>query len=160
MTTQCRYIVKRRMGFFLSVVVTIVVYSGVAVHAANDSKIERELRKLDDERVEALVGGDIATLERFFADDLIWTHGTCQVQTKAEFIADLRSGKRAYKSIKDSDIQVRVHGRMGIVTGQTDYRLAYGAQEVDISLRFTEVFYENPNGQWQMVAWHSTQLPK
>lgn len=151
---------KQRLIFLLSIIVPLMVSTGVIAHAAADSKIEQTLRQLEDERVEALVAGDIVKLERLFADDLTYTHATGVIQTKAEFLADLKSGKRAFKSMKHSDVQVRVYGPTGVLTGRSDYRFLREGQETDISVRFTEIFYKNRNGLWQMVAWQSTRVPQ
>lgn len=150
---------KKKLVYLLYTVVVLMISLGANARFAENAKNEETLRSLEDERVSALVAGDIGKLDHLFADDLIYTHATSAVQTKSEFLADLRSGKRAFKSMKHSDVQVRAYAEAGVVTGRSDYRFSRDGQEMDISVRFIEVFHKQKEGRWQMIAWQSTRIP-
>ncbi len=139
------------------VVVALFVFSQVAVFASQDSKVEQALRKLDDQRIAALVQNDFPTLERIMTDDFTYTHSSGQVQTKVEFLDDFKSGKRIFKSLKQEDVLVRVYGNAALVTGRCTLTGTNAGKDFVLPMRFTEV-YANNNGQWQWVMWQSTRL--
>lgn len=143
---------KRRL-----VLVMLLVFSQVPAYAAQDSKVEHALRNLDEQRIAALLQPDIPTLERIMADDFTYTHSSGQTQTKAEFLADFKSGKRVFKSLKQEDVQVRVYGNAAVLTGRCDLTGVNAGKDFVLPMHFIEV-YANLNGHWQWVTWQSTRL--
>jgi len=148
---------KQRVIYFLSAGVTLLVFSQVAANAAEDSKVEQAVRKLEEQRVEAQVRGDFPTLERLMSDDFTYTHSSGETQAKGEFLADLKSGKRVFKSVKHEDVRVRVYGSTAVLTGRSNFVVVNGGKELDLPLRFIGVYVKR-NGDWQMVAWQSTKI--
>ena len=54
---------------------------------------EKEILDLEDKRYAAMCGGDFAALERMLHDELLYTHSSGLTETKATWLASLRSGK-------------------------------------------------------------------
>lgn len=123
------------------------------------SKIEETIRRLQERRFEAMVAGDIPTLNSILADDMVYTHTTAQADTKKQFLNSLASGRLKYESIQVNEATVRVYGTAAIVTGQATMKVSSGSQRMSFVVRFTDV-YANRDGRWQMVAWQSTRLPE
>jgi hypothetical protein len=96
-------------------------------------------------------------LDRVLADDLTFIHASGLVQNKADFIADLKSNKRAYKSIKNSDVNVRVLEGAAVLTCNSDLQIVHDGKENDVSIRVTAV-YAKRNGTWQLIAYQSTRI--
>ena len=46
---------------------------------------------------------DKALLEKYLADDLVYTHGGGQTETKAEYIANVLKGPSHYKAMESSE---------------------------------------------------------
>ena len=139
------------------VLVAFLVFSQVIAFAAQDSKAEQAIRKLDEQRIAALLQPDYPTLERIMSDDFTYTHSSGQVQTKAELLGDFKSGKRIFKSLKEEDVQVRAYGNVAIVTGRCTLIGVNAGKDFELPMRFIEV-YSNTNGHWQWVTWQSTRL--
>jgi hypothetical protein len=59
-------------------------------------------------------------LSRVWADDLTFTNPLGVVQTKAERLAEIRSGGRKLDAVDIDDIQVRVYGETAVVTSRSD----------------------------------------
>lgn len=148
---------KQRTVLFLTTVVALLGFSQIAAHAANNSMVEQEILKTLEQRGEAQVQRDYATLERLMADECTYTHASSQTQSKAEFIGDLKTGKRVYKALKNTDLHVIVYGRTAILTGRSDLSVVNDGKELQVPTKILEV-YENRNGQWQMVAHQSTRV--
>ena len=66
-----------------------------------------EIIELENQRIAAMIAGDEATLDAVLADDLIYTHSTARVETKAEFIGNVTSGRRRDVSVDRADVSWR-----------------------------------------------------
>ena len=113
-----------------------------------------EILALEDRRIEAMIKGDVQTLGEILADDLIYTHTTARVDTKASFIDAITSGRSKYKSFKREDVEVRRFVDTAVVTGHAKIHVGDNKFEA----RFIDV-YAKRSDVWQMVAWQSTRLP-
>ena len=111
-----------------------------------------------DRRIAATIAGDQAALTTLMTDDLTYTHSSGVVETKAEFLEGLKSGKYVYREISPRDRRVRIHGDAAIVSGPCHIVIEPGGKRTEIDLYFTEV-YVKEGGQWRMALWHSTRLP-
>ena len=101
---------------------------------------------------------DVHALEEILADDLSYTHSTGRLESKAEFISSLTSGRTKYKSIERDDIKVRHYGDTAVVTGSAKFYVNANDQDIKFQVRFTDV-YAKRDDVWRMVAWQSTKLP-
>ncbi len=127
-----------------------------AIRAA--STAEAEVLSTERQRVAALVKNDLAALDRLLADDLTYTHSSALVETKAEYLSAIRSGKLKYHSLDHEQQRVRLYGDTAVLTGITKVFSTYHGKEGRPTLRFTIVYVKRA-GRWQMVAWQSTGVP-
>jgi len=148
---------KRPMAFFLSTAVALLGFSQIAAHASDKKKVEQQILKTLEQRGEAQIQRDFPTVERIMADECIYTHASSQTQSKAEFLADLKSGKRIYKALKNTDLHVMVYGGTAVLTGRSDISAVNDGKDVEVATKFLEV-YQKRDGRWQMVAHQSTRL--
>ena len=125
----------------------------------SSSDVEQAVIKLEQERVEAVLKGDLVTLERIFADDLIYTHSNARVETKQQFLESVKSGTTKYEAMKHSDLKVQLFGDTAVLRGKSDLKVALNGQSVSLQIRFITV-YVKTNGRWQMTTWQSTRLEK
>lgn len=119
---------------------------------------EQEVRRIETRRFAALARGDIASLEEIMADDAIYTHATGVVETKAEYLAKMKSGEVRYESFAPEQLQVRIYGTAAVLTGVAGVKAHVGGEVRNLRLRFTDVYVRQAD-RWQMVAWQSTRLP-
>jgi ketosteroid isomerase-like protein len=133
-----------------------LLYPRADLHASDTAEITKAIVMLDNERADAQVRRDYAALDRLLGDDLTYVHASGLTQNKADFIADLKSSKRIYTSIKSSDLNVRVMQDTAVITGHSDIHVVHEGKENDLSLRITAV-YANRNGRWQLIAYQSTR---
>jgi hypothetical protein len=124
-------------------------------------KVEDELLKTEIRRFEAMTQNDLEVLDQILADDLIYTHSSAKVDTKSQYLADLRAGLVRYNTIKPEDVKVRLYsgGNMGIITGKAAVEVTVNGKSSTMNLRYTDV-YARRKGKWQMVSWQSTRLPE
>lgn len=117
-----------------------------------------EVLEAEQARIAALVADDHAALDRLLSSDLTYTHSNAVVDTKAEFMDSLISGRLKYRSLEHGDQQVRFYGDTALLTGVTRVFSTSQGAEVRLTLRFT-IVYVHQSGRWQMVAWQSTRVP-
>ncbi len=122
-------------------------------------EVDEAVLAAQDRRIALTVAGDVAGLGTAMSDDLSWTHSNANVETKAEFLEAIRSGKYRYKSMTFDDRRVRLHGdSTAIVSGTCRVQVTSGGRDIDIRLRFTEL-YVKQGGGWKMALWQSTRVP-
>ncbi len=126
--------------------------------ACEQSQVVAEVIGADAERYKAMENRDVPTLSRYLADDLIYTHSTAVVDSKATYVESIRSGKVHYKQTVRSDIRVIPYGCTAVMTGRGDFKVAVDGKDIEVQLRFTNVWIMNDEG-WQMVAWEATRIP-
>lgn len=120
--------------------------------AATNSPIEQEVLAAHSERLRALVSGDVATLDRLLSDDLTYTSVAGRVQSKADIIADAKSGALRVATADADDVKVRVYGgTTAVVTYRSAASFVDRGQTIAGSLRATSVYVKR-DGRWQLVA--------
>lgn len=118
-----------------------------------------EIRKLEERRWAALLSADGAAVNELFADDLVWTHSSARVDSKASYVAALVSGATRYLSVERSEEKIRIHGDLALVHGAATMRVNVNGQEKEASTRYLCVWLRQ-QGRTQMVAWQSTPAPR
>ena len=121
--------------------------------------VEQAVTKLENERVPALLRNDTAFIERVYADDYVVTGANGVVRTRAQVVADIKSGVQKIESITNDDVKVRVYGDTAVVTGRTTQKGEFKGQPSISPVLFTRV-YARRGGQWQLVANHSSIIPQ
>ena len=123
----------------------------------NQAMSETELIRLEDRRYEAMLARDVAALRDIFADDLVWTHSSARVDTKANFLKALAAGTTRYLEIKRSDEKFRVHGNFAVITGLAEMHAVVNGSEKQLRNRYTSIWCRR-NGAWKMIMWQSTAV--
>src|SRR5438445_10843941 len=125
--------------------------------SAPKGKTEQELIKLEQDRAQATVKGDTAFLDKYTADDYTFITPRGALRTKAQVLADLKSGEIKLEGYDLGDLQVRVYGDTAVVTGRSTQKgKAYG-QDAAGQYRFTRVYVKR-DGSWKSAAFQSTRV--
>jgi ketosteroid isomerase-like protein len=121
-------------------------------------EIEQQVLRLEDERTQAVLAGDAATLERLMAEDIVYTHSSARVDTKKSFIASITSGTVKYRRIHRRDIAVSVREGFAFMTGAIEIDVETGGSVRPLVLRYSNLWESTPKG-WQQVLWQTTPIP-
>lgn len=136
-----------------------------AQEAAGDTpeEVKNEVMKLEHEKQLALKKGMSAVaewFERVNTTDLAWM-GPVGIRTKAEVIADMKSGNQKVVNDRTYDYRVRVHG-----TGNTTAVLTYrvnGVTTIGEKTQGGESFvtdvYVKENGKWVRIVHDGSPVP-
>jgi ketosteroid isomerase-like protein len=121
-------------------------------------KVEQALMQMERDWTDAGLKADVTTLGRILADD--WAaQGTLGATTKAETLADIKSGTQKLESITLGEMKVRVFGDAAVVTGSDDEKSSYKGKDTSGHYVWTDVFVKQ-QGKLQAVASHGTLVPK
>jgi len=125
-----------------------------ATGAAPGALSPREaLIRLEQRWIEAIERRDAAAVATVLADDFVDTTYRGQRRTRSEALAGLTSPSRARTTQQLSDLEARVYGATGIVTGVNT--VTGRNPDFSVRLRFTDVFVKN-NGVWRAVSAQET----
>lgn len=113
---------------------------------------------LDKRRMAAMAQKDLATLNALIADDLVYTHSSARLDTKASLLGGMQSGATVYTAVEPSEVQAQDYGSAVVLTGRAQIGVNSGGRVMSFAVRFTDVWVEK-GGIWQMAAWQSTRLP-
>ncbi|HEX9423445.1 MAG TPA: nuclear transport factor 2 family protein [Pyrinomonadaceae bacterium] len=111
------------MKSILAIAVLIITVSPIVVcqtaskRAVRKSKAQREVLRLETERVQALLRGDTVALNRIYSDDYTVMSTIGLVKNKADVMQDFRSGNLKYESFILDECKVRLYGNTAVVTG-------------------------------------------
>jgi ketosteroid isomerase-like protein len=117
------------------------------------------VERLERELVGAIGRGDLATYERIVADDYVAFPTRGEEKTKAEILAEYRSGARKYTALEIFDVKCRVFGDTAIVSAKTKGFRREGGRDVPNRVRYVRVFAKRA-GEWRAVAQMAAELPE
>ncbi len=112
---------------------------------------------LDAKRMQAMAAKDTATLADLLADDLVYTHSSARLDTKASLIGAMESGATVYSDCTPSEVAALDCGDTVVLTGVCRIGVTSNGVKQAFTVRFTDV-YAKRGGAWRMVAWQSTKL--
>jgi ketosteroid isomerase-like protein len=125
--------------------------------AAAAEDIKEEVMKAEDARNAVLPKGDVAGLDKIYADDLVYTNARGETLTKAQHLADVKGRKLSFVSFKHSDVTVHVFGDTGIVTGISTSAVSYNGVVSSSPRKFVNV-YVKQGGRWLCAAHIETPM--
>jgi ketosteroid isomerase-like protein len=119
----------------------------------------REVEQLERDLVAAIGRGDLATYDRIVADDYVAFPTRGEEKTKAEILAEYRSGARKYTALEIFDVKGRIFGDTAVVSAKTKGFRREGGRDVPNRVRYVRVFAKRA-GKWRAVAQMAAELPE
>jgi hypothetical protein len=145
---------KRALLLVLGLVVT-----GAGLLAQGSPAASREaLLQANAARFAAMVRRDLRGLDTLLAPELTYIHTDGILESKAEFLATLGTGRLRYQLIEPDELEARLYGDAGVITGQSGMQVKVGEELLRFKIRFTAL-YRRDGAKWVLVAWQATRLP-
>lgn len=120
---------------------------------------ERELTQLIKDFNAALVKADTAFLDKVLAQDFVHYRPKGDVENKAQYLEDRKTGEVKFDSLVADDIKVRVYGDAAIVSYRSTAKGKDQHGPIDEQRRWTRVFVRK-GGHWQLVHSQGTIIEK
>jgi hypothetical protein len=132
-----------------------ILFSSLMLSAA-DSKPEKEVLGAMDAYKMALIHKDGAALDKLLSSDLAYVHSGGQLESKADVIKSITSGKSIVEAIDFSDTSVRFYGKTALVRGNVDL---FHSKTNIVHMNVLHIWVNGPQG-WQMVSRQATRYIK
>ena len=141
------------------VIGSLLLLAVVSAYAQRQSEtaVAEQIRKVDQERIQAQVNANAAALDQIYADDFIGIGPSGTVRTKKEVLADFASGSLKFQSIVTDEVRIRVYGNAAVETGLSTMIGQDRGKAVPRDNRFTRVWVKQ-QGHWLLVANHYSSL--
>ena len=118
---------------------------------------EQQLRRMNDEWVDAVVRGDTAALNRLMDEGCVFSY-VLDGDDRAQFIADIESGNLRVASLKRDHVEVSIYGSTGVLLAFDTADWHYKGQHIQGHYRSIHVYAER-DGEWQIVAIQASPIP-
>lgn len=146
---------RRQLGWLVTIGLTLAVPSLPGAETGHASAQVQDaagtIRELERAQAAAVVSRDFATLERIYADDFRFVHGTGEVQSKAEWLERLRTGEARYRSREHETLEVELHDDIAVTYGSL--LIDRHMQGVDSRFRARYVrVYRRRDGAWRLIS--------
>lgn len=115
------------------------------------------IETLEEHLRQAMLAGDVATLDVLAADDLVFTSQSGELMDKYMDLAAHESGLLQLTTLEPSEQQIRQYGNTAIVTVRMELAGTYADQLFAGTFRYTRVWIKRED-LWQIVAAHVSQL--
>ncbi|HWB99728.1 MAG TPA: nuclear transport factor 2 family protein [Bryobacteraceae bacterium] len=115
--------------------------------------VEKAIAAAEKEWTQAVLKNDQAALDKILADDLLYTHSAAKTETKADFLAALKT--TTYQAIDFTAVKIRQFGQTAVVTHNAMIKTV---QTGVANLYITHVWVRQ-NGRWQLASRQATRLP-
>jgi ketosteroid isomerase-like protein len=116
---------------------------------------KNEVLQAEQSRNQALQKGDADALAKLYTDDLVYTNALGYTLTKEQHLADIRSGKLQLTALNHGNVEVRIHGNTGLVTGISTSLVNFHGNSSDSQRKFLNV-YVKENGVWKCAVHFET----
>jgi len=113
--------------------------------------------ELHQKKFDWMINKQYDSLQIVLEKELIYVHSNGWIETKAEVIADLKSGKLNYIKVNVTEAKARIYKNTAIVNGKGVFNVMLEGKPVEINLLYTEV-YINKKNNWQLASRHANKL--
>jgi len=127
----------------------LYLFSSYAMAATSSD--ETAVAEAVDKLTQAMWHKDIASLNALTAENLTYGHSSGNIQDKKAFIADIETGKSAFKELKMLNQKITMSGDVALV------RNHFSAQAINSGkLTPTEIenfqIWQKQNGEWLLIG--------
>jgi ketosteroid isomerase-like protein len=143
---------------------TATLVAFVAVFAcrflSGQTSAEQEVLQFERDACKPFVDADVAGLERVLTADFTLTLSNGEVNTRADEINELSSGKVHYDVFENYDMLARLYGNdIAVVLGKTRVKGTADSKPFDRVVQFTDTLIKR-DGRWQLAAGHVSRIEK
>jgi len=121
-------------------------------------EIRHEIDQLEEKWRLAVLKSDTTAMDSLLADDYMAITASGTLQTKAQSLENLRSGRMHFTSLEIADRKVRFYGTTALVTSLASVQGATAEGPMEGSFRYTRVYVKDPSGAWKIVSFEASPV--
>jgi len=118
---------------------------------------EDEVRAAEKNWAAAVTSANYPALEKILSGELIYAHSTGAIESKADYIGRLKSGKQKYDVIDLENVTVKVYGDAAVAHSKLRMSGVSDARPFNDRLMAMHVWVKQ-GGAWRLVAHQTTKL--
>ena len=111
---------------------------------------EAELLNFEKNIEKAVVAADIPFLDKVYADDFRFKHGTGLVDSKSSWLRAVEQAKGKYISRVLDSVEVEIHDKIGITNGIITVTRKTDKADKKYMVKYVRVYVKNEQ-QWKMI---------
>ncbi|TKC08577.1 nuclear transport factor 2 family protein [Pedobacter frigoris] len=119
--------------------------------------MEREILKLEEQIVAAILSSDVEVLDQLLHDQLVFVNHLGMALSKEQDLTPHITGDLKIAGLVASDHQLQVFGDTCVVVVTKDIKGSYLNQPFENKLKFTRI-WKLFNGNWKVIAASSVPL--
>lgn len=119
--------------------------------AATPAAVDKDVAQAVDHLTQAMLHKDIAQLNALTAENLTYGHSSGKIQDKQAFIADIETGKSAFKTLEMQNQSITVSGDVALVRHHFSAQALKGTEVVPTEIENLQV-WQKQKGKWLLVG--------
>jgi ketosteroid isomerase-like protein len=127
----------------------LCLFSGYV--AAAPAAADKDVAQAVDHLTDAMLHKNITQLQTLTADNLTYGHSSGKIQNKKEFIADIETGKSAFKTLEMQNQTITVSGDVALVRHHFSAQALKGTEVVPTEIENFQI-WQKQNGKWLLVG--------
>jgi ketosteroid isomerase-like protein len=120
---------------------------------------EAEIRAIEAQIAKAVVGRDLAFVDRVWDDEFVYTGVRGEVKSKADILAEIKSSDLTFEEMRFEEIRIRTFGDTAIATGLAIVKGRSKQGAIAGEFRYTRVYVKRPQG-WRLAAFQGTPVAR
>ena len=113
----------------------------------------------EQRRCAALLAADAEALAELLSDRLVFAHATAKYEDKQTLLAKMASGNIVYNTLEVTETQVVDLGETALLVSRLTASVTVAGQPRQID-NMTLSVWARESGQWRLVAYQPTAIPK
>lgn len=130
------------IGFFCA-------FSACAIAAP--APVEKEVAQAVDHLTQAMLHKNIAELNALTAPNLTYGHSSGKIQDKQEFIADIETGRSAFKTLEMQKQTITMSGDTALVRHHFSAQALKGTEVIPTEIENFQI-WQKQGGKWLLVG--------
>lgn len=127
----------------------LCLFSGYV--AATPAAADKDVALAVDHLTQAMLHKDIPELNALTAENLTYGHSSGKIQDKQAFIADIETGKSAFKTLEMQNQTITVSGDVALVRHHFSAQALKGTEVVPTEIENLQI-WQKQNGKWLLVG--------
>lgn len=123
-----------------------------------NSSTEAEIRRLEDDRYQAILSGDLAAFSSLCHPDLVYTHSNGERDTLESYIEKCKAGFYKYHAIDHPIEKIIATETVAVVAGGMRASLTAGGKDLELDNSSLAVWVKE-DSMWKFLAYQPTVLP-
>jgi ketosteroid isomerase-like protein len=119
--------------------------------AATPAASDKDVAQAVDHLTQAMLHKDIPELNALTAENLTYGHSSGKIQDKQAFIADIETGKSAFKTLEMQNQTITVSGDVALVRHHFSAQALKGTEVVPTEIENFQI-WQKQDGKWLLVG--------